>query len=91
MREADLEVKRSKHLRGGALLEAEMWKSALHCGAKHLSKSKRAKYTILGALLEVQFLKKCTALWREDTRSTLRSQNAKNTALSEHDGALLEV
>ena len=37
-------------------------KSARRCGAKHIFKSKCAKHTILGPLLEVQ---KCTPLWRE--------------------------
>ena len=40
-------------------------KSARRCGAKHISKSKCTKHTILGPLLEVQMSKKCTALWRE--------------------------
>ena len=40
-------------------------KSARRCGAKHISKSKCAKHTILGPLLEVQMSKKCTPLWRE--------------------------
>ena len=40
-------------------------KSALRCGAKHISKSKCTKHTILGPLLEVQMSKKCTPLWRE--------------------------
>ena len=41
------------------------WKSARRCGAKHISKSKCTKHTILGPLLEVAMLKKCTPLWRE--------------------------
>ena len=41
------------------------WKSARRCGAKHISKSKCTKHTILGPLLEVEMLKKCTPLWRE--------------------------
>ena len=41
------------------------WKSARHCGAKHIPKSKRAKHTILRPLLEVEISKKCTQLWRE--------------------------
>ena len=41
------------------------WKSARHCGAKHISKSKCTKHTMLGTLLEVQMSKKCTPLWRE--------------------------
>ena len=40
-------------------------KSARHCGAKHISKSKCTKHTILGPLLEVEMSKKCTPLWRE--------------------------
>ena len=41
------------------------WKSARRCGAKHISKSKCTKHVILGPLLEVDMLKKCTPLWRE--------------------------
>ena len=41
------------------------WKSARRCGAKHISKSKCTKHTILGPLLEVEMSKKCTPLWRE--------------------------
>ena len=40
-------------------------KSARRCGAKHISKWKCAKHTMLGPLLEVRMLKKCTPLWRE--------------------------
>ena len=40
-------------------------KSARRCGAKHISKSKCTKHTILGPLLEVPMSKKCTPLWRE--------------------------
>ena len=40
-------------------------KSARHCGAKHISKSKCTKHTMLGPLLEVPMSKKCTPLWRE--------------------------
>ena len=40
-------------------------KSARRCGAKHISKSKCTKHTILGALLEVEMSKKCTLLWHE--------------------------
>ena len=40
-------------------------KSARRCGAKHISKSKRTKHTMLGPLLEVEMSKKCTPLWRE--------------------------
>ena len=40
-------------------------KSARRCGAKHISKSKCTKHSMLGPLLEVQMSKKCTPLWRE--------------------------
>ena len=40
-------------------------KSARRCGAKHISKSKYTKHTILGPLLEVEMLQKCALLWRE--------------------------
>ena len=40
-------------------------KSARRCGAKHISKSKCTKHTILGPLLEVEMSKKCTPLWHE--------------------------
>ena len=40
-------------------------KSAHRCGAKHIWKSKVLKTGGLGAVLEVEMLKKCLALWRE--------------------------
>ena len=40
-------------------------KSARRCGAKHISKSKCTKHTIVGPLLQVEMSKKCTPLWRE--------------------------
>ena len=43
----------------------ERWKIARRSGAKHISKSKCTKHTILGALLEVEMSNKCTPLWRE--------------------------
>ena len=45
----------------------KLWcrKSARHCGAKHIFKSKCTKHTTFGPLLEVQMSKKCTPLWRE--------------------------
>ena len=87
-------------------------KSARCCGAKHISKSKCTKHTILGPLLKVEMSKKCTLLWREAhfqvkmyktphvratfggsevekvhavvAGSTFRSQNVKNTRVSDH-------
>ena len=41
-------------------------KSARHCGAKHISKSKSTKHTMVGALLDVAMSKKCTPLWRDE-------------------------
>ena len=35
------------------------------CGAKHISKSKCTKHTMVGPLFEVEMSKKCTPLWRE--------------------------
>ena len=40
-------------------------KSARRCGAKHISKPKCTKHTMVGPLLEVEISKKCTPLWRE--------------------------
>ena len=40
-------------------------KSARRCGAKHISKSKCAKHTMLGPLLEGEMSEKCTPLWHE--------------------------
>ena len=40
-------------------------KSARRCGAKHISKSKCTKHTMVGPLLEVAMSKKCTPLWCE--------------------------
>ena len=40
-------------------------KSARHCGAKDILKSKCTKHTSFGPLLEVETSKKCMPLWRE--------------------------
>ena len=56
-------------------------KSARRCGAKHISKSKCTKHTILGPLLEVEMSKKCTPLWRE---ATFRSEDVQNTPGPDH-------
>ena len=40
-------------------------KSARRCGEKHIWKSKCQKHLNVGALLEVEMMKKCTPLWRE--------------------------
>ena len=66
-REAHVEVKMLKALYRGL---DHFWrfrcrKSARHCGAKHISKSKCAKHLSVGPFLEVEMSKKCTPLWRE--------------------------
>ena len=43
-------------------------KSARRCGAKHLSKSKGAKHTMPGELLDVEMFIKSTQLWREEVK-----------------------
>ena len=59
-------------------------KSARRCGAKHISKSKCTSTPGPDHFLEVEISKKCTPLWREDARSTFRSQNVKSTRGSDH-------
>jgi len=54
-----------KHHMLGPLLELRCRKSARLCAAKHVSKSKYAKRTMFGPLLEVEMSKKCTPLWCE--------------------------
>ena len=49
----------------GAIWPDEGWKVARCSGAKHISKSKCTKHTILSPLLEVEMSKKCTLLWCE--------------------------
>ena len=56
-------------------------KSARRCGAKHISKSKCTKHTMLGPLLEVQMSKKCTPLWCE---AHFEVKMLKNTRGSDH-------
>ena len=81
-REAHFQVKMYKTHHG----RTHFWKlrcreSARRCGAKHISKSKCTKHTMLGPLLEVEMSKKCTPLWRE---AHFESQNVKNTRGSDH-------
>ena len=68
-REANFQVKMYKTHHGRQWSE-HFWKlrcrkSARRCGAKHISKSKCTKHTIVGPVLEVAMSKKCTPLWRE--------------------------
>jgi len=55
----------AKAARCGAIWPHKRCKIARRCGAKQISKSKCAKHTILGALLEVEMKKQCTASWCE--------------------------
>ena len=59
-------------------------KSARRCGAKHISKSKCTKHTILGPLLEVEMLKSAR---RCGAKHILKSKCTKHTMV----GPLLEV
>ena len=67
-------------------------KSARRCGAKHISKSKCTKHTIVGPLLEVETPGVRTTFGGSDVekvhaivaRSTFRSQNVQNTRGSDH-------
>ena len=54
-------------------------KSARRCGAKHISKWKCTKHTILGQLLEVEMSKKCTPLWREAHFKMYKTPHARAT------------
>ena len=63
----------------------ERRKVVRRCGAKHISKSKCTKHTMVGPLLEVAMSKKLHAVV---ARSTFRSQNAQKHLSF---GALLEV
>ena len=65
-REAHFQVKSVKNWRSRTTFGSwDVEKSARHCGAKHISKSKCTKHTRSGPLLEVKMSKKCTPLWRE--------------------------
>ena len=59
----------------------EMKKLHAVCGAKHISKSKCTKHTILGPLLEVTMSKKVHAVV---ARSTFPSQNVQSTSALDH-------
>ena len=65
----------------GAIWPDERWKIARRCGAKHISKSKCAKHTILGPHLGSWDVEKVHAVV---ARSTFPSQNVQNTPFSDH-------
>ena len=65
-REAHFQVKMCKtHHCRTTFWKLRCRKSVRRCEAKHISKSKCAKHTIVGPLLEVAMSKKCTPLWRK--------------------------
>ena len=55
-------------------------KSACHCGAKHVSKSKHSSF---GPLFEVEMSKKCTPLWREARFQVKTHKIHQNTPCSD--------
>ena len=64
-REAHFQVKMDNTPGSDHFWKLRCRKSARRCGAKHISKSKCTKHTMVGPLLEVEMSKKCTPLWRE--------------------------
>ena len=78
-REAHSQVKKVK------IWKLRCWKSARHCGAKHMSKSKCTKHTILRPLLEVEMLKKCTPLWSEAHFEVMYKTHHVRTAFGSWD------
>ena len=65
-REAHFQVKMYKAPDSDHFWKLRCRRSARRCGAKHISKSKCTKHTILGPVLEVEMSKNCTPLWREE-------------------------
>ena len=63
--EAHFEVKMYKAPGPDHFWKLRCQKKSRRCGAKNISKSKCAKHTRSGPLLEVEMSKKCTPLWRE--------------------------
>ena len=56
----------TKHLSSEHFWKFRCRKSVRRCGAKRISKSRVLKIVVLGTLLEVEMLKKCMPLWREE-------------------------
>ena len=89
-REAHFQVKMYKTHVQNTPFSDHFWKlrcrkSARRCGAKHISKSKCTKHTILGPLLEVAMSKKCTPLWREaHFQVKMYKTHVQNTPFSDH-------
>ena len=83
-REAHLEVKALKAPHGRSTFGSWDVAKARRCGAKHVSKSKCTKHTILGPLLEVEMSKKWTPLWREAHVQVKMLKACKNTKGSDH-------
>ena len=84
--EAHFQIKRyTKHPRSEQFWKLRWRKSARNCGAKHVSKSKGTQHTRVGALLEVEMLKKRTLLLRREAHVQVKSAKADG------HGALLDV
>jgi len=79
-RKAHFQVKMYKTPGSKHFWQLRCRKSARRCGATRISKSKRTKPFMFGALLEVQISKKVHALVAQ---STFPSQNVKSTTCSE--------
>ena len=90
-REAHLEVKMYKpHQHRSTFGSCDVEKA--HTGAARISKSKCAKHTNVGPLLEVEMSKKCTPLWREaHLEAHLEIKMYTTTIYHTSVGALLDV
>ena len=85
-REAHFQVKMYKtHQGSDHFWRFECWKSARRCGAKHITKWKCTKHTILGPLLEVDMSKKWTPLWREATQVKMLKTLGVRTTFGSYD------
>ena len=84
--EAHFQVKRHKthHVRTTfGVWDVEFRKSARRCGAKQISKSECPKHTMFGPLLESE-MSSFEKVHAVVARSTVPSQNVKNTRVSDH-------
>ena len=85
-REAHFQVKMHKthHVRTTfGVWDVEFRKSARRCGAKQISKSECPKHTMFGPLLESE-MSSFEKVHAVVARSTVPSQNVKNTRVSDH-------
>ena len=81
-------ISKSKHVSLGTLLKAEMSKKCTRCGQKRISKSKCAKHTSSGPLLEVELKLTCRKSARRcGAKHISKSKRTKPTS----SGPFLEV